>query len=234
MDLLTGFTQVIIRMCLKCGCTLEQTAYILATTYHETNKTMRPVEEAYWLSEEWRRANLHYYPWHGRGFVQLTWERNYKRAQRETGILVHDTPSLAMGAVQSATILVLGSMGGWWTGKKIPDYINAKRCDYKKARRVINGNDDAALIAGYAERYAALLETAKLRFGGAARPTNKPAFTLKSLVKSKEIVLGATGVIATLSQTLDQLSSNTTIMILSAVIGAYVLNRLYARFRGDR
>ena len=40
-------------------------AYIMATVKHETNNTFEPVEEAYWLSESWRKANLRYYPWHG-------------------------------------------------------------------------------------------------------------------------------------------------------------------------
>jgi hypothetical protein len=38
---------------------LRWLAYMLATTYHETNMTMQPVREAYWLSEEWcRRKRL--------------------------------------------------------------------------------------------------------------------------------------------------------------------------------
>src|SRR4029079_15992876 len=55
-------------------------AYMLATAFQETNQTMQPVREAYWLSEEWRRRNLRYYPFYGWGYVQLTWEANYRRA----------------------------------------------------------------------------------------------------------------------------------------------------------
>ena len=58
-------------------------AYALATAFHETNGTMQPVREAYFLkgnAEAWRKAHLRYYPWYGRGFVQLTWQRNYQRA----------------------------------------------------------------------------------------------------------------------------------------------------------
>ena len=35
----------------------RQAAYILATVWHETNATMQPVKEAYWLSEAWRQQN---------------------------------------------------------------------------------------------------------------------------------------------------------------------------------
>jgi threonine synthase len=44
-----------------------QTAYVLATTEWETAQTFKPVREAFWLSEEWRRQNLNYYPYYGRG-----------------------------------------------------------------------------------------------------------------------------------------------------------------------
>ena len=47
---------------------------VLATVEWETNKTFQPVREAYWLNEDWRRAHLKYYPYYGRGFVQLTWK----------------------------------------------------------------------------------------------------------------------------------------------------------------
>src|SRR5690606_35997028 len=34
---------------------LHDLAYILATGWWETGKTMQPVREAYWLDEDWRR-----------------------------------------------------------------------------------------------------------------------------------------------------------------------------------
>jgi hypothetical protein len=37
---------------------LSWMAYVLATAYHETNRTMQPVKEAYWLSEDWRKTHL--------------------------------------------------------------------------------------------------------------------------------------------------------------------------------
>jgi hypothetical protein len=49
-------------------------------------RRMQPVREAFWLTENWRKTNLRYYPWYGRGFVQLTWEANYKRADEALGL----------------------------------------------------------------------------------------------------------------------------------------------------
>ena len=72
-----GDTQLILNECRKEGLSDRHTAYVLATAYHETAHTMKPVREAFWLSEGWRRDNLRYYPWYGRGYAQLTWRRNY-------------------------------------------------------------------------------------------------------------------------------------------------------------
>lgn len=55
-----------------------------------------PVREAYWLSEAWRAANLRYYPYYGRGFVQLTWESNYRAAGNAIGIDLVAEPDRAL------------------------------------------------------------------------------------------------------------------------------------------
>lgn len=44
----------------------------------ETASTFAPVREAFWLDEAWRQNNLRYYPYYGRGYIQLTWESNYQ------------------------------------------------------------------------------------------------------------------------------------------------------------
>src|SRR5262245_53527760 len=60
-------------------------AYMLATTFHETAQTMQPIEE-------YGKGAGHDYGepdpvtgecYYGRGFVQLTWGDNYKRADEE-------------------------------------------------------------------------------------------------------------------------------------------------------
>jgi hypothetical protein len=49
-----------------------QIAYVLATVEWETAKTFKPVKEAFWKDEQWRRTNLGYHPNNGRGYGQLT------------------------------------------------------------------------------------------------------------------------------------------------------------------
>jgi hypothetical protein len=42
-------------------------------------------------------------------------------------------------------------------GNKLSTYINATTCDYLRARRIINGNDVASLIEGWAKDLEMLL-----------------------------------------------------------------------------
>lgn len=151
MDL--GDTRLIIDECQREGLTLQQAAYVLATAYWETAHTVKPVQEAFWLSDNWRRKNLRYYPWHGRGYVQLTWEKNYRRASKEIGVDLVSDPREAMNPDTAARVLVSGCKNGWFTGKKLSDYITDGKSDYINARRVVNGTDKAKAIAALAEEY---------------------------------------------------------------------------------
>ena len=42
-------------------------------------------------------------------------------------------------------------------GKKLADYLSGDTCDYKNARRIINGTDQWQLIQGYAEKFEGIL-----------------------------------------------------------------------------
>jgi putative chitinase len=138
-------------------------AYGLATGWRETNKTMQPVREAYWLTEDWRKKNLTYWPWYGRGDVQLTWARNYARADDELklgGVLRAD-PDKALDPAISARIMVKGMTEGWFSGKKLADYLPATGPadihQFANARQIINGLDDAIEIANNALTFQAAL-----------------------------------------------------------------------------
>lgn len=149
----TGDTRLIIAECHRQGLLRNQAAYALATAIWETAHTMRPVVEAYWKSEGWRAANLRYYPWHGRGYVQLTWERNYKKAARKLGVPLDKDPALALRPDIAVRVLVTGMREGWFTGKKLSDYITLTHSDFINARRIVNGTDKAASIAKLARQY---------------------------------------------------------------------------------
>lgn len=179
-DLKLGDTPLIIARCVKEGVERKQAAYILATAFWETNRQMKPVVEAYWLSENWRKKNLRYYPWHGRGFVQLTWERNYQHAGDQLGLDLITDPNVVMDPENAALILVRGSIEGWFTGRKISDYITGTRSDYVGARAVINGKDKAASIAAIAREYDG--DLARMGYGGAepAMPSTRPVIKIGS------------------------------------------------------
>ncbi|MGQ3662132.1 peptidoglycan-binding protein [Citrobacter braakii] len=135
-------------------------AYILATTYHETAATMQPIAE-------YGRGKGRPYgkpdpetgqTYYGRGYVQLTWKDNYQLAQDvviDINTMAHDVPlvmqpDLALKAVYAAQIAINGMSSGWFTGKKLGDYLTANKTDYVNARRIINGTDKAETIAAYA------------------------------------------------------------------------------------
>lgn len=127
------------------------TAYGLATAWHETAHTMQPIAEygkgtGRPYGKPGRNGGQIPY---GRGYVQLTWDENYERADRELGLngaLIADYDK-AMEPDIAAAIMVRGMQEGWFTGKKLSNYLPG---DYINARRVINGTDRSALIAGYA------------------------------------------------------------------------------------
>lgn len=142
--------------------TLPQAAYALATVKHETADTYLPVKEAYFMknAEEWRRRNLRYHPFFGRGYVQITWKANYQKAGEKLGMDLVTDPDVVMRPEVSYAIMLRGMTEGWFTGKKLSDFINSTRTDYRGARRVINGTDKASLIAGYATKLEGTLKAA--------------------------------------------------------------------------
>ncbi len=150
-----GTIRAIIAECLKQGLTVPaQIAYTLATVEWESARTFRPVKEAYWKTEEWRRMQLYrYYPYYGRGYVQLTWKSNYEKYAKITGLDLVNNPDLALEPDTALFILVHGMRTGAFTGKKLADYINAEEVDFYNARRVVNGVDNANAIAALAEKY---------------------------------------------------------------------------------
>lgn len=99
----------------------------------------------------------------GRGLVQLTGRANYKKAGEYLGIDLLSDPDLALVPENAASILVWGMEKGAFTGKKLADYIGDRGIptQFIQARRIINGQDKAQTIAGYAERFQTALEAGK-------------------------------------------------------------------------
>ena len=163
---------LIVETCEKYNLTYPQTSYVLATTFWETARTFKPIEEygkgkgrkygtiytntegvKYGIAGSGGDTYLYSdYPhlYYGMGFVQLTHWVNYKFAGEQLGIDLLHNPHLALNAKYAAEILVRGFVQGWFTSKKISDYINDKNKGLLGARRCINGNDKAKEIADIA------------------------------------------------------------------------------------
>jgi predicted chitinase len=160
-------------------CNEKQIAYLLATAKHETGHTFNPVEEANWLSWNARKKYFEemYDPvlgknetrksmamsnentqqgdgekYFGRGYVQLTWKKNYRRMKEKFGVDFVNDRDKAIEHEWAMKILIYGSEEGIFTGRSLSDYIKNDEADYVNARRVINGTDKASTIAVYAEK----------------------------------------------------------------------------------
>ena len=130
----------------------QKLAYILATARHESR--FEPKKEYRESQFSPRRANQDRYwltGYYGRGFVQLTWESNYKKMSEFIGVDLVGDPDKALNPTYAARILVYGMIEGKFGIKKpLSYYINNGTADYINARRTVNGTDKAALIADYA------------------------------------------------------------------------------------
>ncbi len=85
--------------------------------------------------------------------MQLTGAANYRKMTTLTGFNLIKNPEYANRPNIAAQIMMHGMTKGLFTGKRLSDYINSIKCDYKGARRIINGTDRADDIAEYAERF---------------------------------------------------------------------------------
>jgi len=147
-------------------------AYMLATAYHETAKTMQPIEEygkgkGYKYGKKIKRSGIPYtlpdHLYYGRGYVQLTWFENYETMGRLLGIDLLNNPELALHPNIAAEIMFEGmtkgnSHFGDFTGKSLENYFNDKKEDWVNARRIINGTDCADIIAGYGKKFLTAIQ----------------------------------------------------------------------------
>ena len=150
-------------------------AYMLATSYHETAKTMQPIEEygkgkGRPYGQKLRHDRKPYtFPdklYYGRGDVQLTWYENYEIMGKLLGIPLLEQPELALKPDVSARIMIEGmtrgkSNRGDFTGVSLENYFNEVKDDPVHARRIINGLDKANLIAGYHYKFLTAIKKAQ-------------------------------------------------------------------------
>src|SRR5438270_1456514 len=143
--------------------------YMLATVKHECADRWQPIEEygkgkgrkygspvTVKGSDGKAYSNVYY----GRGYVQLTWDYNYKSLSTAIGLndSLYINPALALDPSDAYKVMSYGMRNGTFTGKKLANYINGSTCDYKNARRIINGLDQWQLIQGYAQKLQSVLQ----------------------------------------------------------------------------
>lgn len=141
----------------------------LATCYHETGRTMKPVREGFATSDAQARAavahlfargkisknyalpeanGLSYY---GRGFPQLTHGFNYKAQAKRTGYDLYNNPDLMLRQDVSAKVLVMGMRYGDFTKKSMAYYAAGGAYDYYGSRAIINGDKNRIVKHGKVE-----------------------------------------------------------------------------------
>lgn len=153
--------KLIYNECINYGCSIEQTAYILATAWHECK--FKAIEEIgkgknkpYGKKIKYQKVKGIHVPYlkpdklyYGRGFVQLTWYELYDKFGKLLKLDLLNNPELALVPEIASKIIVLGMMQGLFTGARLTRYINEKTKDSINARRVVNILDKAQLISGY-------------------------------------------------------------------------------------
>jgi putative chitinase len=133
-------------------------AYMLALAWHESR--LQPIKEirAAPGTEVYNIQNRYWGTgYYGRGYVQITWDKNYAKFSKLVGVDLVRNPDAALVPSIAARIIVIGMMQGMFTGRKLSDYINGNNADYYNARRTVGainvaGTDTAALIVGHLKK----------------------------------------------------------------------------------
>lgn len=144
---------------------LAMWAYVLMTVKWETAGTYQPVTE--YGSQKYLRSKR-YYPYIGRGYVQLTWEGNYGVFGMRIGVDLINNPELANDPETAWKVLEEGMtdltpQDPEFTGKSLEDYFNDERIDFYNARKIINPKDWDSYnpIAKGSAKFWAVLKQAK-------------------------------------------------------------------------
>ncbi len=217
-------------------------AYILATTAHETAYTMQPIAEygkgkgrKYGVKGKYGQVP------YGRGYVQLTWDYNYEKADKELGLngaLLKDF-NLALDPKIAVQILFEGMKKGWFTGKALNDFIDGETEEEKEdlrefsnARKIINGTDKQVQIGQLAMKFKRALDKYEIVNPYPITTSRTAQGSVATAAGGTAILLDATTTIV--SNVEAQRDAFTSGSIAQVVIGLIVLGgalvALYARW----
>lgn len=154
--------------------TYPQAAYILATIWWETDRTLQPIEEygkgrgrtyGTWYTnskgqkfayKNYKKNSVYLYEdyphlYYGRGETQNTWFDNYEKLSKVFNVDFLRQPELLLTREWSTKVTIYAMKAGLYTGHKLTTHISQSKKDYYNARRIINGTDKAQKIADLAE-----------------------------------------------------------------------------------
>jgi hypothetical protein len=144
----------------------EELCYLLATAKWETAHTMQPIKE--YGSASYLQSKP-YYPYYGRGLVQLTWLDNYNKYGFDPA-----RPDDALAWPGALHVAFDGMIKGKFTGKKLSDYFRAgvrpTQSQMEEARRIINGTDKKVEIASLGFKFLDALNKARAAYVPAPAP----------------------------------------------------------------
>ena len=147
--------------CLGLEMTVEQTAFVLANTRHETGQ-YKFLEEIDGRSQARRLGYKGGEDWYGRGYIQLTHITNYQLWSSWTGRDLVSNPDLLITDLDlSAYIACSGIKHGSFTARPpVAEYINDHKKDYFNARELVNGDKWSMgnKISQYTNEYINILQ----------------------------------------------------------------------------
>lgn len=195
--------EAILNSCQRHGISnIHHAANILAQVYHETGRYMSPIKETVqsWhkdknpsdatviarLNTAWAKGQLSWVKtpywrdgWFGRGPIQTTHERNYRKMGAALGVDLIKHPERLLEHTLGADSAVVGMSKGLYTGKKLSDYsfpacLNAAPKNHP--RRIVNGTDGTdGDISDYHRAFAAALKAGGYTGAQDAPQTPSPA-----------------------------------------------------------
>jgi murein DD-endopeptidase MepM/ murein hydrolase activator NlpD len=136
-----------------------QIAYALATAQAESSMGQAMFENTSFSQSGEAGA------YHGRGFIQITWQEAYSRVGNMIGVDLLNNPDRASEPEIAAEILVRGLQEGWFGHQRpLSDFVNSAegRRDYYHARQIVNSLDRADEIAQSAQIYEQALTGADM------------------------------------------------------------------------